>query len=131
MNDEFREGVRFEPWGPLISLTYHQENISIADIIVASIVWALTLVNVIIAIWQVFKQTKESRSPYRSVYIWMIWLELIVSFVMGLECFLHLLKFIPPSMYLDLRLCVRAVLTLQGFAFYFTIRKHICRPTIS
>jgi len=34
----------------------------------------------------------------------MIWLELIVSFTMGLESFLHLLKYIKPS-----------------FAFYFTI----------
>jgi uncharacterized membrane protein len=34
----------------------------------------------------------------------MIWLELIVSFVMGLESFLHLLKYIRPS-----------------FAFYFTV----------
>jgi hypothetical protein len=31
------------------------------------------------------------------VYVWMIWLELVVSFVMGLECWLHILKVIPPS----------------------------------
>jgi undecaprenyl pyrophosphate phosphatase UppP len=97
MNDEFREGVPFKPWGPLISPTYENEPITKADIVVASAVWALTLVNVVIALWQVSKQTKTSRSPLKSVYVWMIWLELIVSFVMGLECFLHLLKLIPPS----------------------------------
>jgi hypothetical protein len=32
------------------------------------------------------------------VYVWMIWLELVISFAMGLECFLHLLKIIKPSM---------------------------------
>ncbi|KAF2829040.1 hypothetical protein CC86DRAFT_392267 [Ophiobolus disseminans] len=104
MNDEFRQGASFKPWGPLISPKYENEQITKADIVVASVVWALTLVNVIIALWQVAKQTKTSRSPLRSVYVWMIWLELIVSFVMGLECYLHLLKLIPPS-----------------FAFYFTI----------
>ena len=29
--------------------------------------------------------------------MWIIWLELLVSFIMGLECYLHLLKFIRPS----------------------------------
>jgi|TARA_R110002003_G_scaffold814_5_gene21556 hypothetical protein len=97
MNDEFRPDVRFEPWGPLISPSYKQEPITRADIIVASVVWALTLVNAIIAIWLSLSQTKTSRNPLRSVYVWMIWLELLASFVMGLECFLHLLKIIPPS----------------------------------
>ncbi|KAH7069160.1 hypothetical protein BKA63DRAFT_102191 [Paraphoma chrysanthemicola] len=104
MNDEFRANVHFEPWGPLISPKYEKEPITNSDIIVASVVWALTLVNAIIAVWQALSQTKNSRSPIKSVYVWMIWLELVVSFVMGLECFMHLLKIIPPS-----------------FAFYFTI----------
>ncbi|KAB2110766.1 hypothetical protein AG0111_0g260 [Alternaria gaisen] len=104
MSREFRDVPSFQPWGPFISDSYENEPITESDIIIASVVWALTLINVIIAIWLIQKQTRGSRSPLRSVYIWMIWLELIVSFVMGLECFLHLLKFIRPS-----------------FAFYFTI----------
>lgn len=99
MNNEFRENVPFQPWGPLISPEYENENITKSDIIVASVVWALTLINVIVALWQVSTQTKESRSPRRSAYIWMIWLELVISFVMGLQCYLHLLKVIPPSMF--------------------------------
>lgn len=97
MNDEFRDDPSFKPWGPLISPNYENEPITKADIIVASVVWGLTLVNVIIAIWLAWGQSKVSRSPLRSVYVWMIWLELLVSFIMGLECFLHLLKFIRPS----------------------------------
>lgn len=104
MNDEFRDDPSFKPWGPLISPNYVNEPITRADIIIASVVWGLTLVNVIIAIFFIYKQTKGSRSPLRSVYVWMIWLELLVSFVMGLECYLHLLKYIKPS-----------------FAFYTTI----------
>ncbi|KAL1798790.1 hypothetical protein ACET3X_002827 [Alternaria dauci] len=104
MNEEFSHVPSFQPWGPFISPNYENEPITKADITIASLVWAMTLVNVIIAIWLTLKQTRGSRAPLKSVYIWMIWLELIVSFVMGLESYLHLLKYIRPS-----------------FAFYFTI----------
>jgi len=104
MSGEFRDVPSFQPWGPFISDSYENEPITKSDIIIASVVWALTLINVIVALWLIQKQTRGSRSPLRSVYIWMIWLELIVSFVMGLESFLHLLKYIRPS-----------------FAFYFTV----------
>ncbi|KAL1605542.1 hypothetical protein SLS59_003344 [Nothophoma quercina] len=104
MNDEFRIVPSFQPEGPLISPNYENEAITTTDIIIASVVWGLTLVNVFIAIWFAWGQTKASRSPLRSVYVWMIWLELVVSFIMGLECFMHLLKLIRPS-----------------FVFYFTV----------
>ncbi|KAL5394015.1 hypothetical protein PMIN03_013082 [Paraphaeosphaeria minitans] len=107
MDDEHRYDPTFKPWGPLISPHYVDEYITKSDIMIASIVWGLTLINVIIAIYIGYGQTKTLSSPLRSVYIWMIWLELLVSFIMGLGCFLHLLKYIKPS-----------------FAFYFTIRKH-------
>jgi hypothetical protein len=97
MNDEFRDDPSFKPWGPFISDTYKNEPITKADIIIASVVWGLTLVNVIVAVYLIFNQTKGSRSPLRSVYVWMIWLELVISFIMGLESFLHLLKIIKPS----------------------------------
>lgn len=98
MNDEFRDVPSFQPWGPLISPNYKNEAITKADIIIASIVWGLTLINLIVGIWLAWGQSKVSRSPLRSVYVWMIWLELVISFAMGLECFLHLLKIIKPSM---------------------------------
>ncbi|KAI4961707.1 hypothetical protein J4E86_000736 [Alternaria arbusti] len=104
MSNEYHDDPSFQPWGPFISDSYKNEPITRADIIIASVVWGLTLLNVILALWLIVKQTRGSRSPLRSVYVWMIWLELIVSFTMGLESFLHLLKYIKPS-----------------FAFYFTI----------
>ena len=97
MSKEFRDDPSFKPWGPLISPDYVNEAITKSDIIIASVVWALTLVNVLIAIYLIYGQTRGSRSPLRSVYVWMIWLELVISFVMGLQCFLHLLKYIRPS----------------------------------
>jgi hypothetical protein len=97
MSNEFRNDPSFQPWGPLISPNYTNEEITTADIIIASVVWGLTLCNVLIGIWLAWGQSKASRSPLRSVYVWMIWLELGISFIMGLECFLHLLKYIRPS----------------------------------
>lgn len=100
---EFRDDPSFQPWGPFISPNYKQEAITQTDIIIASVVWALTLGNVVLAIILGYNQTTGSRAPLRSVYVWMIWLELVVSFLMGLECFLHLLKIIKPSEYFSRR----------------------------
>lgn len=104
MNDEYRVDPSFQPWGPLISPEYKLEPITTADIITASTVFGLTLINVIIGIWLAYGQLRASRSPLRSVYVWMIWLELVVSFVMGVECFLHLLKYIRPSKLMQVQL---------------------------
>ncbi|KAF2107983.1 hypothetical protein BDV96DRAFT_286538 [Lophiotrema nucula] len=104
MVNEFNPDPNFLPWGPFVSPSYKFQPITLIDIIIASTVWGLTLINVFIAIYLAFKQSKSSRSPLRSVYVWLIWLELVASFIMGLECFMHLLKLIRPS-----------------FAFYFTI----------
>ncbi|KAH9882219.1 hypothetical protein J1614_001391 [Plenodomus biglobosus] len=104
MNDEYKIDPSFQPWGPFISPTYELEPITKSDVVIASIVWGLTCINILLAVYLGIHQTKGSRSPLRSVYVWMIWLELLVSFLMGLECFLHIMKLIRPS-----------------FAFYFTI----------
>jgi hypothetical protein len=97
MNTEYRKDVHVQPWGPFISSTYRNERITKIDIVVASIVWVLTLTNAGIAVWLACAQTKVSRSPLRSIYIWMVWLEMIASVMMGLESYLYLLKLIPPS----------------------------------
>lgn len=97
MNNEFRNVPSFKPWGPLISPTYENEPITTSDIIIASVVFALTLANAFLAAWLAWGQSKVSRSPLRSVYVWMIWLELMVSFTMAVECFLHLQKIVRPS----------------------------------
>ncbi|KAF2188409.1 hypothetical protein K469DRAFT_628039 [Zopfia rhizophila CBS 207.26] len=104
MNEEFKEDPSFKAWGPFITDRYKNEPITLSDIIIASVVFGLTLICVALAIYLGYGQTRGSRSPLRSTYVWLIWLELLVSFLMAVECFLHLLKYIKPS-----------------FAFYFTI----------
>ncbi|EKG12731.1 hypothetical protein MPH_10144 [Macrophomina phaseolina MS6] len=90
--------------GPLISPNYIPEDITKADVAISSTVWGLTLVWCGICSWQGLGQTKRARRPWKTVYIWMIWLELLVCFLMGLECWCFIMEWIHPS-----------------FAFYFTI----------
>jgi hypothetical protein len=78
---------------------FQDQPIRGSDITIATVVFALTLVNVGIAIYLGYGQTQNSRSPLRSVYVWLIWLELLVSTLMGFECYLHLLKVISASQY--------------------------------
>lgn len=85
------------PVGPLISPNYIPEDITKADVAISSTVWALTLVWCGICSWQGFGQTKRARRPWKTVYIWMIWLELLVCFAMGLECWCFIMKWIHPS----------------------------------
>jgi hypothetical protein len=118
MSNEYRDDPSFKPWGPLISPNYKNEAITTADIIIASIVFGLTLINVIIAVYLAYGQSKVSRSPLRSVYVWMIWLELVISFIMSVECFLHLLKYIKPSKSIIIRLLTK-LLTKKRLRFLF------------
>lgn len=97
MNEEFKIDPNFVAWGPFIPKAYTNEAITLSDIIIASVVWGLTCLAAILAIYLGYGQTLASRSPLRSTYVWLIWLELLVSFLMGIECYLHLLKFIKPS----------------------------------
>lgn len=90
--------------GPIISPNYVPEDITKGDFAAATAVWGLTLVWGGICTWQSWGQTKQARNPVRSVYIWLVWLELLVSLIMGAECWIFMLRLIHPS-----------------FMFYFTI----------
>lgn len=97
-SSEFHNDPNFKPWGPFVSPTFISEPISRTDIITASVVWGLTVLAAITAGFLAYGQTKSSRSPLRSPYVCMMWIELAVCFAMGIECYLHMLKFIRPSM---------------------------------
>ncbi|ORY16919.1 hypothetical protein BCR34DRAFT_74186 [Clohesyomyces aquaticus] len=117
MNREFRPNADFHPWGPFVSKNFKNETITLTDITIATIVWAATLVCIAVAIRLGYQQTKASRFPLRSTYVWLVWLELLASFLMGLECYFHLLKFIKPSFiyYCSILLwwCIQVQLLLQ------------------
>jgi hypothetical protein len=122
MNREFRPNADVRPWGPFVSPNYVSQPITYTDFTVATVVWVLTLGNAALAVRSGFKQSRSSRSPLRSVYVWLIWLELGASFAMGLQCYLYLLKLIRPSMLHKLHMSViLRTDALLGFGFYFLI----------
>ncbi|KAL5461611.1 hypothetical protein PMIN06_002109 [Paraphaeosphaeria minitans] len=51
------------------------------------------------AAYLALQQTKNSRRPLKSVYVWMIWIELVACIIIAIECLLYLLYIIPPSFY--------------------------------
>jgi len=99
MNDLYRPHANNDPWGPIISPNFIDPPTTNSDVIISTIPWALTLVNLIIAVWQGYNQTKAARNPSRSTYVWMIWTTMIVCFTHGLLAYLHVLRYVPPSVF--------------------------------
>ncbi|KAJ4359161.1 hypothetical protein N0V95_002413 [Ascochyta clinopodiicola] len=97
LSTEFNPDPTFTAWGPFIRDDYYIQPVTYRDIIVASLVFGLANLFAISAAYIAFRQTRSCRDPWRSAYIWMIWLELAASFVIAVECLLYLLKVIRPS----------------------------------
>ncbi|KAL5407216.1 hypothetical protein PMIN06_003811 [Paraphaeosphaeria minitans] len=117
MTRVWRPDANTRPWGPFVGKHFKDEPITHTDVAITCVVWVATLINFIIAVWLAYKQCRSSRSPLRSVYIWMIWLEMAASFIMGLVCFLYILKCIRPSFYFFCTVltcwCIQVQLLLQ------------------
>lgn len=96
----------------LLADDFEQQNVSKTDIEVSSIAWGFTIG---FGFWTLLKGARQTKKildkrgwggVVRSTYIWMIWLEFLVSTAFGVICWLYVAGFIEPS-----------------FAFYFCIRK--------
>lgn len=105
LGTEFNPDPTFTAWGPFIHDKYYIQPVTYRAIIVAGLVFGLANLLAILAAYIAFKQTRACRAPLRSVYIWMIWLELAASFVIGVECLLYLLKVIRPSFWFYMSIC--------------------------
>lgn len=105
MGTEFNPDPNFTAWGPFIPDDYYIQPVTYRAIIVAGIVFGLANIFAISAACIAFKQTRICRKPWRSAYIWMIWLELAASFVIAIECLLYLLKVIRPSFWFYMSIC--------------------------
>ncbi|KAI5838193.1 hypothetical protein DFP73DRAFT_566120 [Morchella snyderi] len=88
----------------LIPDNYVAQEVTKADMNIASICWGFTLGFGFLTTWEAIRQTNRARDPLRSVYIWMIWLEIFVCLAFSIICWIHIDGNIPPS-----------------FAFYFCI----------
>lgn len=93
------------PWGPFISNNYVRLPVSRGDIIAAAIVFGLANFFALVAVYLGYGQTKACRKPWRSAYIWMIWLELAACVVISIQCLLFLLRLIRPSFYFYMSIC--------------------------
>jgi hypothetical protein len=102
---EYNPDPTFTAWGPFIRDDYYIQPVSYRDLIVAGTVFGLANIFAVSAAYIASRQTRACRKPWRSAYIWMIWLELAASVVIGIECLLYLLKVIRPSFWFYMSIC--------------------------
>lgn len=74
----------------LIPDRYVLQEVTRTDMNIASISWGFTLGFGFLTTWEAIRQTNRARDPLRSVYIWMIWMELVVCLVFSIICWIHL-----------------------------------------
>ncbi|KAF2635177.1 hypothetical protein P280DRAFT_378149, partial [Massarina eburnea CBS 473.64] len=99
MRTTFKEDPSFTAWGPFIKQSYDVQTITRNDIIIAGCVFGAAMSLALLAIFMGIQQTKASRRPFKSAYIWMVWIELAACIVIAMICLLYLLKYIRPSFY--------------------------------
>ncbi|KAH7113240.1 hypothetical protein B0J11DRAFT_146022 [Dendryphion nanum] len=99
MAKEFHEDPNFKAWGPFISDKYVIAPITEIDIIVGGVIFGLSMVFAILATYIGILQTRSIRRPFRSAYVWMIWLEIAACIAIAIECLFYLLKVLRPSFY--------------------------------
>jgi hypothetical protein len=69
---------------------------STLDLTVASIEVGFTLGFGFLTVWEAIKQTKRNHNPFRSVYIYMIWGEIISNVIIGVMAYLLLNGVVTP-----------------------------------
>lgn len=81
----------------LLSPNYVPQPVTKADMSLASICWGFTLGFGFLTTWEAIQQTMRARDPLRSVYVFMIWGEILVCLAFGIICWWHLDGVIAPS----------------------------------
>jgi hypothetical protein len=111
----------YTSWGPFIDHDkYKIQSVSRSDLITAGAAFAFCVIFAISAAYVGYKQTRRSRQPWTSAYIWMVWLEWSASVVLAIECLLFLLRVIRPSFYffLSIRKSIQHLSTAHQVADY-------------
>lgn len=105
MNQELIPDPSYGAWGPFIRDDYQLLRVTRLDITLASIAFALAGLFGILAAHIAIKQTRRSEHPFKSLYLWMIWLEWAASIIIAFECLLFLLRCIRPSFFFFMSIC--------------------------
>ena len=84
-----------------------------ADVQLAALAAGFTLGFGFLTVWEAIKQTRRNRNPLRSVYIYMVWGEVIANIAIGIIGWIFLDGVIGPT-YVDLPLQVVPANALKG-----------------
>ena len=95
----------YTAWGPFIRDNYYIQPLSYRANIISATVFTAAMLLAILAGYLAIFQTKAARTPLKSFYIWMIWLELIACVIIAVVCLCYLHKAIRPSFYLFMGIC--------------------------
>jgi hypothetical protein len=95
----------YTAWGPFVSDDYYIQPLSRRANIISGIIFGVAMLLALLAGYYAVYQTKASRIPAKSPYIWMIWLELVACVALAIECFCYLHMVIRPSFYFFMSVC--------------------------
>jgi hypothetical protein len=96
----------FTSWGPFINHdTFIIQPVTRGDLATAIVVFAFCIGFAASAAHIGYKQTVRSREPWKSAYIWMVWLEWASCLVLAIECMLFLVRVIRPSFWFFFSIC--------------------------
>ncbi|KAI1428175.1 hypothetical protein F5Y12DRAFT_733977 [Xylaria sp. FL1777] len=114
----------------LVSPHFKLQEVTVNDIIIASLAFGFTLGFGQLTTWTAARQTwlaykNTGRRVFRNVYIWMIWGEIIVCLAFGIICFLHLKGIIHPCF-----IFYFMILTLWALQVHFLLQIIINRCRI-
>ncbi|KAF2823001.1 hypothetical protein CC86DRAFT_299984 [Ophiobolus disseminans] len=103
----FRYDPTFTAFGPFVnSDTYLVPAVNRGDSITGGVVFGIVIAFAISTAYIGFRQTKRSRQPWKSAYIWMIWLEWTACVAIATVCLLFIYRIIRPSFYFFMGLLV-------------------------
>ena len=69
----------------------------VVDFEIASLAAGFTICISIFTIWEAVRQTRQNSRPVRSLYIWMLWGEIVSNLIIGIVGFLFIQDAVPVS----------------------------------
>jgi hypothetical protein len=97
----------FTSWGPFINHdTFIIQPVTPGDLATAIVVFVIVFGFAASAAYVGYKQTKRSREPWKSAYIWMVWAEWASCLLLAILCMLFIVRAVRPSFYFFMVICM-------------------------
>ncbi|KAH7409904.1 hypothetical protein DE146DRAFT_643284 [Phaeosphaeria sp. MPI-PUGE-AT-0046c] len=108
----FGSDPNFTSWGPFINHeTFIIQPVSQTDFATAIVAFVIIIGFATSTAYIGYKQTTRSREPWKSAYIWMVWLEWSSCIIISVLCLLYLTRVVRPSFYFFM--CILLLWTVQ------------------